>query len=218
MIKCSRRIAILLERFLQCRHMQFTWHSFSLSVKAQVTVTWWFFAAAAGQKWLFKNDSAQRCQSTAGWAPITITLVILWKAKWLCRLSHDGYELVLAMNSDQSFFVKTAQRWFRGQRIRTIDPFFSRVWRGSSWGGGEQRDHWHWSSRSVRCTHGEREIIPQPALIAILHSVCDRRRYEARAGHGAAAPGGHWAAEKRLPLRTGWVHLCGPERGSHDTS
>lgn len=33
----------------------------------------------------------------------------------------------------------------------------------------------------------------------------DRRWSGARAGHGAAAPRGHRAAEERLPFRTGWV-------------
>lgn len=61
----------------------------------------------------------------------------------------------------------------------------------------------------------EREIMrpPLPITHLTIHKgvimffvcVCGRRRYGAWTGYSAAAPGGHRAAEKRLPLRTGWV-------------
>lgn len=66
--------------------------------------------------------------------------------------SKGWWMRAIIWKNDNQSFLKTAQRWFRGQRIRTINPFLSSVWRVPPWGACQQRDHWHWSSRSAICS------------------------------------------------------------------
>lgn len=136
-------------------------------------------------KWLFLNKSALRCQSrTAGWVSLTVTFITMWNTTWLCSLNHDWYEQLLDWMIT-SLSLKTAQRWFGGQRIRTVNPVVSCLWGGSPRGAGQQRDHWHWSSRSVTCspaqmwawhmhTHWMRNHVSSPSIPPLtVHKRCD---------------------------------------------
>ena len=135
--------------------------AFHVSKTGQKTVTWRLRQTAAGWYFLlFKNDyyySAPRCGLRV-WVPFSRTFITVWKAKRLGGVNHDGYEQLCGLKDNQSLF-KTAQRRFRGQRIGAVHPVVPRVGGGPPGGAGQQRDHGHWSSRSVtgprlkKCMH-----------------------------------------------------------------
>lgn len=58
-----------------------------------------------------------------------------------------------------------------------------------------------------------------PSYLTLNHSLCvwHRRWYGAWTGYSAATPGGHRAAEKRLPFWTRWVCLGFTDYSSHST-
>lgn len=102
---------------------------FYLPIKAQITVTWW---TAVGQNCLFKYFFSEFSFADCR-LPLNITFIAIWKAKWLWCLKYDRYEGLFRKNGNKSL-PKAAQRWFRGQWIRTINPVFSCVWRRTPWG------------------------------------------------------------------------------------
>lgn len=76
----------------------------------------------------FSEFSFEDCQ-----LPLNITFIAIWKAKWLWCLKYDRYDGLFRKTGNKSL-PKAAQRWFRGQWIRTINPVFSCVWRRTAWG------------------------------------------------------------------------------------
>ena len=138
-------------------------------------------------------------------------------------LKHDGYELLFEVNDNQSF-PRNSPKMIRRPTDQNRRPCLllcpeevatgSRPAERPPTPKQQVRDTQMWHKYTLT----ERETMRPPLPITHLTThkgvimcfcacVCGRRRHGAWTGYSAAAPGGHRAAEKRLPLRTGWVRL-----------